>query len=75
MNEMEKLQILLGHWIEHNEEHGEEFEGWAQRAAQAGLEEVSAAVSEAAHCLQEATRCLRQALTQLEAGEGSYVPE
>lgn len=29
MNQMEKLQVLLPHWIEHNEGHAEECRKWA----------------------------------------------
>ncbi|MBI2503173.1 MAG: hypothetical protein HYW07_08045 [Candidatus Latescibacteria bacterium] len=73
MNEMAKLQVLLGHWIEHNQEHGEEFVRWAQRARAAGLEEVARPIAEAARSAGEATRCLRQALARLETGGGSDV--
>ncbi len=27
-----KLKILLSHWVEHNEEHAEEFTEWALKA-------------------------------------------
>ena len=27
-----KLEILLGYWIEHDTEHGEEFKEWAVKA-------------------------------------------
>jgi len=29
MNQLEKLQVLLPHWIEHNEGHAEECRKWA----------------------------------------------
>ena len=29
----ERLRILLDYWIEHNQEHEEEFRDWAQKAA------------------------------------------
>lgn len=73
MNEMAKLQVLLGHWIEHNQEHSEEFVRWAQRARAAGLEEVARPIAAAARSVGEATRCLRQALDQLETKGGSDV--
>ena len=65
MQDAEKLQVLLEHWIEHNASHGEEFEKWAQRANQAGLSEVSREISAAAGRLREATDCLCRALTDL----------
>ena len=30
--DMQKLEILLKHWIEHTEEHGKEFQKWAKKA-------------------------------------------
>lgn len=32
MNELEKLRVLLPHWIEHNHEHTQAFRTWAERA-------------------------------------------
>ena len=77
MKDREKLQVLLEHWVEHNAAHEEEFEKWAQRARQAGLEEVCREISGAADRLQEATRCLREALSHLGPGSegGEHVPE
>ena len=65
MQDAEKLQVLLKHWIEHNASHGEEFKKWAQRANEAGLGEVSGEISAAAGRLHEATGCLCKALTYL----------
>ena len=31
-----KLKTLLGYWIEHNNEHGQEFREWAQKALSLG---------------------------------------
>jgi hypothetical protein len=36
MNELEKLQVLLPHWIEHNRGHAEECGRWADLAGQEG---------------------------------------
>jgi hypothetical protein len=35
MNELDKLRVLLGHWMEHNEEHAGEFRRWADQAGPA----------------------------------------
>ena len=34
MNHLEKLQVLLPHWIEHNSGHAEECRKWAALAAE-----------------------------------------
>ena len=38
MTDVQKLRILLPHWIEHNVEHAAEFREWAERARVAGQE-------------------------------------
>ncbi len=60
MNEIEKLRVLLPHWIEHNEEHAAEFRQWAERAGEAGTEIIAAA-----HQIEIVNRSLRVALEKL----------
>jgi hypothetical protein len=43
MNEVEKLRVLIPHWIEHNQEHANEFRNWANQAGDAYPEILSAA--------------------------------
>ncbi len=58
MNQMEKLQVLLPHWIEHNRGHAEECQKWAKdvednevqehlNAALAAMEHVTAHLEKA----------------------------
>lgn len=42
MNEIEKLRVLIPHWIEHNNEHAEEFRRWAGQAGEASEDLLSA---------------------------------
>lgn len=65
MNDAEKLQVLLTHWIEHNTSHGEEFLKWAKRADEAGMKAVSEEISAATDRLLEASNRLRKALNLL----------
>ncbi len=60
MNELEKLRVLLPHWIEHNEEHVAEFRQWAKRAG-----EASADIIAAAHQMEIVNHSLRAALEKL----------
>lgn len=55
-----KLQKLLPHWVEHNEEHAQKFEEWAEVAQRLGLEDV-------ARRLTTASEFLRKASWELEA--------
>lgn len=43
MNEMEKLRVLVPHWIEHNQEHAEEFRRWAEQAGDSAIDILTAA--------------------------------
>ncbi len=74
---VEKFEVLLDHWIEHNAVHAAEFEKWAQQARDAGLDEVSQDIFAAADGLREITTRLRDAMAHLKRGrkgEG-YVSE
>jgi len=42
-NDIEKLKILLPHWIEHNQEHAQEFRAWAERVEPSQQDLLSAA--------------------------------
>ncbi len=58
MSDLEKLRIMLPHWIEHNQGHGDEFQQWAERLGESD--------AEMARLLQSAVRSLRQAQSALE---------
>ena len=60
MEAIEKLQVLIPHWIEHNGEHAAEFRRWA---AQAGPAEADLAA--AAERLETANESLQSALEKL----------
>jgi len=45
MNEVDKLRVLIPHWIEHNEEHAGEFRRWAKEAGGAAEDILDAADS------------------------------
>ena len=42
MNETDKLRVLIPHWIEHNQEHAQEFRDWAAQAGDASADILSA---------------------------------
>ena len=65
MNERERLRVLLEHWIEHNQEHGEEFSRWATRARDLGETTVAENISAAVRRLDEANEFLNKAIEKL----------
>jgi hypothetical protein len=59
MNQLEKLQVLLPHWIEHNQGHAEECRKWAD---QAGHDEVQSNLNAALAAMEVVTEHLEKAL-------------
>ena len=58
----DKLNLLLNHWIEHNEAHQTDYKKWALQAREeGGLDEVVAKIQEAMQLFQEGNQRLRQA--------------
>ncbi len=63
MNELEKLQVLLPHWIEHNHGHAEECRKWAELASNnAHAGEVESSLKAAYAAMEEVSKHLEQAL-------------
>jgi rubrerythrin len=61
----EKIPVLIRHWIEHNESHGEEYQRWADIAREEGLERVESLILEAADRIRSANEKLKEALEDL----------
>jgi hypothetical protein len=60
MNELEKLRVLIPHWIEHNEEHAAEFKRWAESAGEAAPQIIASA-----DAMMQANASLKVALDKL----------
>jgi hypothetical protein len=65
-DEWAKLKILLGHWIEHNREHSQEFGEWADKAKALGEVEAGEKLLQASQEMNKASEFLSQALKRLE---------
>lgn len=63
--DQDKLRVLLPHWIEHNDEHADEFRIWAERARAAGQDEVADEIDTAAKELGWVNEALTAALNKL----------
>ena len=44
MDDVEKLKILLPHWMKHNDEHTKTYKDWAEKMSSLGKEELSEAL-------------------------------
>jgi hypothetical protein len=58
--DVEKLRVLLPHWIEHNAEHAAEFRAWAGR-----VDEAREQIESAARHMEAANEALQEALEKL----------
>jgi len=61
MNDLEKLRVMLPHWIEHNLGHGAEFSQWANKLG-VDTPEVADLLRNAVSSLQDAQIALEEAL-------------
>ena len=66
-DDLAKLKTLLGYWIEHNQEHSQEFREWAGKVA--GLRDAGKDLLQASEEMDKASRFLSQAREKLEGRE------
>ena len=64
--DMDKLRVLLPHWIEHNDEHAASFENWAAKARVLGQEKTAQRIEEAVERMAACNQALAAALQSLE---------
>jgi hypothetical protein len=60
--DIEKLQMLLSHWLQHNESHGAEYLKWAEVARQGGNAETAELIEQAVELMKKADESLEKAL-------------
>ncbi len=64
MNELEKLRVLLPHWIEHNNGHGTECQKWSEIARLEGKGKVADYIDEAIKAMTQVNVLLEKALSE-----------
>ncbi|MGD9142296.1 MAG: hypothetical protein PVG61_00460 [Dehalococcoidia bacterium] len=64
-DEKDRLKTLLGYWIEHNEEHSQEFKEWAEKARQMGEAQVADEILLAVQNMDEVTKILSGTVKKL----------
>jgi hypothetical protein len=62
MDEISKLNHLLGHWAEHNIEHAKTYEDWSKKARALGKKELAAVLSKIADETMAMDRRFKEAL-------------
>lgn len=66
MDEFKKLKILFNHWIEHNNEHTEEYKNWAKKSMALGNEEVSKTLEMLYYETEKLNRLIEKAIEILD---------
>ncbi|MFQ5686135.1 MAG: hypothetical protein ACE5GV_05685 [Candidatus Scalindua sp.] len=64
-NTIEKLRVLLPHWIEHNNNHIAEFRKWENEARAESGKEISLLLKKAISDMEEAGKSLSEALEKV----------
>ena len=62
MDNVEKLRVMLQHWIDHNKGHVEEFDKWRQTMADDGEEKLANHIVEAVKLMADVNAELGKAL-------------
>ncbi|KAF0189501.1 MAG: hypothetical protein FD168_756 [Desulfobulbaceae bacterium] len=71
MEQMDKLRVLLPHWISHNHSHVEEYGKWSAFAREAGEDTVADQIDKAITAVNQASELLEEAF----AAAGGKVAE
>ena len=61
-SDIEKLRMLITHWLQHNESHGREYAKWAAVARKAGYAGTAEWIEQAVELLAEADKAFEKAL-------------
>lgn len=62
MDDLDKIRVILPHWIEHNLGHGKEFAKWADVLVENGREDLAILLKKAEASLKDADSSLKEAL-------------
>jgi len=65
MNELEKLKVLLPHWMGHNNEHAESYRDWAEKVSSLGNEELSKILFSLSHETRKLNELFEEAMKKI----------
>lgn len=69
---LEKLRILLPHWVEHSHSHQEEFKKWVEIARAEGQAEAATEIDKALALMADTDQALEKALELLGGKVGEH---
>lgn len=64
MENVDKLRVLLQHWIDHNKGHAEEFSKWREAVIAEGQNSIADHITGAIEQMQKVNHHLEQALSE-----------
>ncbi|MCG2743220.1 MAG: hypothetical protein L6271_04715 [Desulfobacteraceae bacterium] len=67
-----KLRILLPHWVEHNYHHGEDFWKWAELAREEGHHELADLLDQAINSMKVTDGILEKALNLIGGADSNH---
>jgi len=70
--DIEKLRLLLSHWLQHNESHGREYAKWAGVARQGGHTVATDCIEEVVALLAKADAAFTKALQSVGGPAGAH---
>ena len=65
VDEKARLKTLLSYWVEHNEEHSQEFKEWAEKAKEMGEADVAREIMQAVDNMDKVSEILSRTLQRL----------
>lgn len=66
MNDLAKLNKLLHHWMEHNDEHAETYKEWAGKVAALGKTDLSETLLKLCNDTKKLNSLFEEALKKIE---------
>ena len=61
-SDVEKLKMLISHWLQHNADHGREYAKWAEVARKTGHATAAESIEKAVDLLAKADKAFEKAL-------------
>ena len=63
--DIEKIKLLLPHWIKHNEEHTDEYKRWLERIRKDVSEDIVKNLEKAIQLMEESNKYLKSTLDEM----------
>lgn len=62
MDELERLKVLIEHWLEHNREHAQTYKDWAEKVGTLGRKDIAGVLNKLSQETERLDILLEEAL-------------